>query len=158
MIEVRKYIRGKVVFLGIGNPMRGDDGAGVEFIEELKNHLKNYPRIKSFPIYLFNGGQLPENYLEPIVKIKPATVFLVDAVNFGASPGTFKLFERAEPQIHFSTHTLSLNFILSYLKEKTRAKIFILGIQPGQFHWGSYLSSEVQEEIKKLVDQLTQSL
>lgn len=152
MIELKKYIRGKLVFLGIGNPMRGDDGTGVEFIEELKNH----PWIKSFPIYLFNGEQLPENYLEPIVKIKPATVFLVDAVDFGASPGTFKLFEKAEPKMHFSTHTLSLNFILNYLREKTQAKIFILGIQPGQIHWGNSLSPEIREEIKKLVDQLIQ--
>lgn len=154
MIELKKYIRGKLVFLGIGNPMRGDDGIGVEFIEELKNHLY----IKSFPVYLFNGNQLPENYLEPIVKIKPATVFLVDAVDFGASPGTFKLFKKAEPEMHFSTHTLSLNFILGYLKEKTEANIFILGIQPGQIHWGSGLSPEVQKGIKKLVDQLIQML
>lgn len=150
MIEIKKYIQGKVVFLGIGNPMRGDDGAGCEFIEELKNCQK----IKSFPIYLFNGGQLPENYLEPIAEIKPTTVFLVDAVDFGAPAGTFKLFEKAEPQMGFSTHTLSLNFILDYLREKTQAEIFILGIQPGQLHWGRGLSPEVQEGIKKLIDQL----
>ena len=148
MLEIKKYIQGKVVFLGVGNPMRGDDGAGCKFVEELEKSGKTI----SSQIYLFNGGQMPENYLEPIVKIEPDKIFIVDAVDFNASPGTFKLFEKAEPQMYFSTHTLSLNFILDYLREKTQARIFVLGIQPGQLHWGSDLSSEVREGIKKLVD------
>ncbi len=128
--------------------MRGDDGAGCKFIEELRRSKKT----TSSRIYLFNGGQMPENYLEPIVKIEPDQIFIVDAVDFNASPGTFKLFERVEePQMSFSTHTLSLHFILDYLREKTQARVFVLGIQPGQFYWGSYVSPGVREGIKKLV-------
>jgi len=148
--EVKKYIKGKVVFLGMGNPMRGDDGAGCEFIEELRRSGK----VKSSKISLFNGGQVPENYVEPIVKIRPDKVFIVETVDFGASPGEIRVFEEAELQSNFSTHTLSLSFILEYLKEKTRAKVFILGIQPRQLGWGSHLSPEVKKAVEKLIRQL----
>ena len=151
MTELKKYIQGKVVFLGMGNLMKGDDGAGCRFVEELRKSGKSI----SSQIYLFNGAQVPENYLEPIVKLKPERIFIVDAVDFGAFPGEVKLFKEVEPQSNFSTHTLSLTFILDYLRKKTRAKVFILGIQPKQLQWGTGLSSEVETAVRELVKQLS---
>ncbi len=130
--------------------MKGDDGAGCKFIEELKKSGK----IRPSQMYLFNGGQMPENYVEPIVKIEPERIFIVDALDFGAFPGRIKLFKEVEPQSNVSTHTLSLAFILDYLRRKTKAEVFILGIQPGQLRWGAGLSSEVEAAIKALVNQL----
>lgn len=139
-----------MVFLGIGNPLRRDDGAGCRFIRELKRW--GVGRRKG--IYLFNGGELPENYLEPIVKIQPAIVVLVDAVDFGGEAGEVKVFRETGFQSGFSTHTLSLSLILNYLRETTRAKIFILGIQPKNTGWGEGLSKEVETTIKGLVNWL----
>ncbi|MBE0478889.1 carbamoyltransferase HypF, partial [Candidatus Aerophobetes bacterium] len=149
MIDIKKYIQGKVVFLGVGNLMKGDDGAGCIFIEELQK------ASKSFRIYLFNGGQLPENYLEKIIKVRPDKVFIVDAVDFNASPGKVRLFKEVEPSLNFSTHHLPLSFILKYLREKTKAEVFILGIQPKNIQWGSNLSLEVKSAVKGLIEGLT---
>jgi len=88
---IKNSLKERTVFLGIGNPLRGDDGAGCKFIRE----LKRWGAGRRKGIYLFNGEQLPENYLEPIVKIQPATVVLVDAVDFGAPAGEVKVFEEA---------------------------------------------------------------
>jgi len=131
--------------------MRGDDGAGCRFVEELKKSKK----ATSSQIYLFNGGQAPENYLEPIVKIEPERIFIVDAIDFGASPGEVKLFKEIKSPLHFSTHTLPLTFILDYLKEKTEAEVFILGIQPGKLLWGTGLSFKVENTLKELINQIT---
>ncbi|MCD6257832.1 hydrogenase 3 maturation endopeptidase HyCI [Candidatus Aerophobetes bacterium] len=150
MIEkIKKYVQGRVVFLGIGNPVRGDDGVGSRFIEELKNRRQ----MISLSVHLFNGEKVPENYLEPIINVRPSTVFIVDAADFGAPAGTVELFEKVEPCVSFSTHSLPLNFIVDYLKERTKARVFILGIQPKQINWGDGLSFEVEREMKKLVDQ-----
>ena len=151
MLEIKKYIQGKVVFLGVGNSMRGDDGLGDRFIEELRKSKKS----RSSQIYLFKGAQVPENYLEPIAKIKPDRIFIVDALDFGASPGKVRLFKEVGPQSNFSTHALSLNFILDYLRKRTEAEVFILGIQPAQLQWGATLSPEVEATVKELVNQLS---
>ncbi|RLE13743.1 hydrogenase maturation peptidase HycI [Candidatus Aerophobetes bacterium] len=150
MIEIEKYIQGKVVFLGVGNLMRGDDGAGCKFIEELKKAEK----LRFSQIYLLDGGQVPENYIEVIAKIKPDKIFIVDSADFGGSPGEVRLIEEVEPGLSFSTHTLSLSFVVDYLRKKTGAKIFILGIQPRKLGWGNGLSSEVRKAVKDLAAKL----
>ncbi len=140
----------KIVFLGIGNPLRGDDGVGCRFIRELKK--KKFDRKRG--IYLFNGEQLPENYLEPIVKVKPSKVFLVDAVDFGGNPGEIKLLREANPPPGFSTHTLSLSLLLEYFKKNQIGEIFIIGIQPKNIKWGDGLSKEVELTLNHLIDEL----
>ena len=149
-MEIKKYLKGRIVFLGMGNSMRGDDGVGCNFIQMLKKSKKAI----SSRIDFFDGGLMPENYLEPIVKINPDRVFIVEAVDFEGFPGEAKLFKEAQSQLNFSTHTLSLTFILDYLKEKTKANVFILGIQPRQLQWGAALSSEVKATVQKLITQL----
>lgn len=144
---IKKPLKEKIVFLGAGNPLRGDDGVGCKFIRELKKRGME----KRKKVYLFNGEQLPENYLEPIIKIQPSTVILVDAVDFGGSAGEIKIFKQANFQSGFSTHTLSLSLLLNYLKENSQAEIFLLGIQPKNTAWGEDLSKEVQASLKELV-------
>ena len=34
--DIRKIIKGKTLIVGIGNPLRGDDAAGLELAEKLK--------------------------------------------------------------------------------------------------------------------------
>lgn len=151
IVNLRKHIRDKVVFLGVGNLMRGDDGAGCVFIKE----AKKLGKAAIHQVYFFDGGQTPENYLEPIVNIKPDSIFIVDAVDFGAGAGEVALFKKIPPHSSFSTHTLSLTFILEYLKKNTQAKIFILGIQPERLDWGTGLSSKTKNAVRQLVSQLS---
>lgn len=149
-INLKEYLSGKVVFLGVGNSLRGDDGAGCKFIEKLEKSETS----SSCQIYTFKGERTPENYLEPILRIDPDFIFVVDAVDFGADAGAIRLFQQIPSQSTFSTHTLSLQFIFDYLKKRTRAQILILGIQPASTEWGSSLSEEVRESVEKLIEGL----
>ena len=146
---LKDKLKGRVVLLGVGNRIRGDDAAGPELIEILKKR----PPDKGKEIFLFDGGELPENYLIPIANLKPNLVIIVDAVDFGSRPGTVKLFPiRQIPQGSFSTHRLSLRFLGSYLEKEIQAKIFVLGIQPKSIKLEEKLSPEVKKALRDLAD------
>ena len=155
MVEIiKENIKGKVVFLGVGNILREDDGVGCVFAERLNKALPN----NFNQILVLNGGEAPENYLEVVVNAKADKIFIVDAVDFGGEPGDIKLFEKAQPQYGFSTHGLSLGFVLDYLKENTKAKVYIVGIQPEKVGWGEGLSYRVEKAVKDLVEDLLEYL
>jgi len=146
---LRGELKGKIVLLGVGNRIRGDDAAGPQLI----GILKKRPPDRRKEIFLFDGGELPENYLIPIANVKPNLVIIVDVVDFGSRPGTIKLFPiRQIPQGSFSTHRLSLRFLGSYLEKETQAKIYLLGIQPKSIKLGEKLSLEVKKTLRDLAD------
>ena len=146
---LRGELKGKIVLLGVGNRIRGDDAAGPELIEILKKRL---PDIRK-EIFLFDGEEVPENYLIPMANLKPNLVIIVDVVDFGSRPGTVKLFPiRQIPQGSFSTHRLSLRFLGSYLEKETQAKIYLLGIQPKSIKLEEKLSLEVKKALSDLAD------
>lgn len=146
---LRGELKGKIVLLGVGNRIRGDDAAGPQLIEILKKRLLDTGK----EIFLFDGGELPEDYLVPIANLKPNLVIIVDVVDFGSRPGSIKLFPiRQIPQGSFSTHRLSLRFLGSYLEKETQAKIYLLGIQPKSIKLGEKLSLEVKKTLSDLAD------
>ncbi|MFQ5835613.1 MAG: hydrogenase 3 maturation endopeptidase HyCI [bacterium] len=146
---LRDHLKGRVVLLGVGNRIRGDDAAGPKLIEILKKRLPD----KGKEIFLFDGEEVPENYLIPIANLKPNLVIIVDAVNFGSRPGIARLFPiRQVPQGSFSTHRLSLRFLCSYLEKETQAKIYLLGIQPKSIKLEEKLSPEVKKTLRDLAD------
>ncbi len=146
---LRDELKGRVVLLAVGNRIRGDDAAGPELIEILKKRLPETGK----EIFLFDGGEMPENYLLPIANLKPNLVIIVDAVDFGTRPGTIKLFPMGQiPPGSLSTHRLSLRFLASYLEKETPAKIYLLGIQPQSIKLEEKLSPEVKKVLRDLAD------
>ena len=147
--ELKDKLKGRVVLLGVGNRVRGDDAAGPELIEILNKRLPDIGK----DIFLFDGEEVPENYLLPIADLKPNLVIIADAVDFGSRPGTVKLFPiRQIPQGSLSTHRLSLRFLGSYLEKETQAKIYLLGIQPKSLKLEEKLSPEVKKTLRDLAD------
>jgi len=147
LIRLRNRLQGKVLILGIGNPLRGDDGVGPEIINRVKNPLPS--------LVLFDVGETPENYLAKIVRQKPDTIVLIDAVEFAASPGTIKIMEKDDMRNEFfSTHNVSLSLVAKYLQKETSADVFLLGIQPETTEWGRKISRPVREGLEKIVRML----
>jgi len=56
--ELSKYYTDKIVFVGLGNELREDDGAGLEFVERLKSE-KEFNKSHFIIV-----GRNPENYLQ----------------------------------------------------------------------------------------------
>jgi len=137
-------LKGKVLILGVGNPLRGDDGAGPYLIKQLKGRIG---------ATLLNGEEEPENLLDQISGMKPDSILIVDSVNLRANPGSVALLE--ENQIGRKspfTHHASLKLFIECVKGETGAKVLVLGIQPKSIEIGQAISSEVKESIGHLRD------
>jgi len=149
LLELKKRLRGKVVIVGIGNTLRGDDGAGPELIKQLKNSKLSTLNSK---LSLMDVGEVPENYLGKIAEHKPDTIMLVDAVDFGSPPGSVRIIEQDTlKEEGCSTHNASIKLTMEYLRTKTKSLVFLLGIQPMKnLQMASGLSEPVRQAIKRI--------
>ena len=93
---------------------------------------------------IFDGGMVPENYVEKVVAAKPDTVLLIDAAEFGGEVGEWRVFSREELAFTgISTHAGSPRLLAAYLKERTGSEVGLLAIQTGDPDKGNELSSKV---------------
>lgn len=141
--HLKEHLRGRVVILGIGNTLKSDDGIGSILASRLKEKV-------SFTVY--DAGPSPENYLGKIIKDKPDTIVIIDAVDFGGSPGEFRVLEGQGLRTTnlFSTHNASLSLAINYLQSNLKADIIILSIQPKNLAFGQNLSPEAAKTLDTL--------
>lgn len=145
----RGKIKGKIVIVGIGNTLRGDDGAGPEIIKRLKDSSTNYQ------LFLIDVGAVPENFLQKIVGHRPDVILLVDTVNLEKPAGSVEIIEGEDlKEEAFSTHNASLKLTIDYLKKETGANVLLLGIQPKNIGFGQKISLEVKRAIDKTVKEI----
>ena len=152
MVELKEKLKGRVLILGVGNPLKQDDRAGPHFVRNFK--LQN-PKSKH-NVELLDAGVAPENYTGEIKKLKPDTLLVVDAIDFGGKPGSIKVFRGEEIGIHsFSTHNISLKTFIDFLKmDLPNLSVTVVGIQPKQAGFGENLSPEVGSAIEELCTNL----
>lgn len=138
------------LILGIGNPLRGDDGFGPELIL----------RIRGIPVHCIDAGTTPENYLGPVARMKPKLVLVADAADMGGNPGDAALLGRDEiEQIGgFSTHTMSPALFMQQLEDLCGARILMLAVQPASTAFGQGLSREVEACLQELVSVFEEAL
>jgi len=148
--ELKARLKGKVVILGVGNPLKGDDGFGPELVKRLKGRVS---------AELIDGGTAPENYLEVIANLKPDTIMVVDAVHFDGSPGELRLL-RSEDILsaELSTHKLSPKVLMDFLSQRCSADIFMLAVQPRSIEFGAEMNSEVKRKVERLEVLLSETL
>lgn len=139
-------LKGKTLILGIGNPLKQDDGAGPELIRRIKLSSRR-PRAE-----LLDAGVAPENYTGKIKQIRPDTLLIVDAVDFGGAAGSIKVFRAEEIGMQsLSTHNISLKTFIGFLKEDLpNLEVWVIGIQPKAAGLGEGLSPEVTRGIDEL--------
>jgi hydrogenase 3 maturation protease len=146
---IKRILKGKVVFLGIGNSLRHDDGLGPEIIVKLKTRI-DAPCI--------DAGEVPENYFGKIVKENPDTVLIIDAVYLYQKPGDFRVLNRDEIlNVGISTHDVSPSVFIRYLAEETGAEIYMLGVQPQNIQLGEGISEIVAHTLHVLEDMIVRA-
>jgi len=146
MINLKDILKGKVVMLCIGNIERGDDGLGPYLARMIKDKA---------PYEVIDAGVAPENWTGVITRLKPDTIVIVDAIYFEGNPGDVKIFSGEDLRSgKISTHDVSPKLLIEYLKESTKADIYILGIKPESKKFGQGLSPS----LKASLDSLTQAL
>lgn len=114
--------RDQIVFVGVGNRMRGDDGIGPVLIDMLKDRVS----------HAIDAGFTPENYTSTVKRLKPEVIVFIDAVKFDhLPPGYARMLDIEDVEKRrISVHNLSLDVIMGYLKEETGADVFMIGVQP----------------------------
>jgi hydrogenase 3 maturation protease len=144
--ELACQLAGKVVIVGIGNELRGDDGAGSELARRL---------VGKANVAVFDAKTLPENYLGAIERLRPDIVLIIDAGDFGGESGEVKVAGAGEiGGVQFSTHGPSLLPFVTFLHESTMAKVLLLLIQPQSVNIGDAMSEPVKETIGVLEQEL----
>jgi len=137
----------RVLIIGVGNELKGDDGVGVYIARSLL--------ASGYDKYVINTGIAPENFTSVIWKKSPEVIIIVDAVDFHKKPGSllFENIENLSEVCYFiSTHKLPIQLFSSVIKETLKdVEIFLLGIQPKKTTLGSNLSEEVRESADKLI-------
>ena len=132
----------KPLVICIGNELRGDDGAGIIFGQNLLNG--GYENT----ILVFDT---PENYLQKIISMPGRCRLWVDVINWGANPGSYNILAPTEVQ-HFaiSTHNYSPVVLLEFLKTYQDIPDYFLGIQPQDLSLGNQITQPVSNTIKRL--------
>ncbi|MFC1683200.1 hydrogenase 3 maturation endopeptidase HyCI [Candidatus Zixiibacteriota bacterium] len=150
LVQLRTLLQGRVVIVGVGNQLRGDDGFGPYMIEQLQGKVS---------AELIDCGEVPENFLGPIRSHDPDTVLILDAADFSARPGALEVFDvyRWEGG-GFSSHSLSLRLFADLLTHDTGAQIYLVAIQPKHVELGQAMSKEVQEGCRGLQRFLIETL
>ncbi len=158
-MNLASRLRGRVTVVGIGNPLRGDDGVGCRIVEALANDCCSGALRREAGLTVVNAEDVPENYLGPVVDSRPDVVLLVDAVDLGTSPGASVILESAALSGESPyTHRTSLRVTASLLERMTGAEVLLLAVQPGTLEWGFPLSDAVATSADSLTDLLREAL
>jgi len=139
---------GKLVLVGVGNPMLGDDGVGVMVVKALQRKGEN-SKLK-----LVEGGIAPENFTGKIVSEKPTHILMVDAAVFEGEPGSVRLFPIEQVSgLALSTHRLPLTFLAEYLQRSIpQVKIALLAVKPGKVGFGLKPSRKIVKMAERLAE------
>ena len=147
--QLSKLGGSKTVIVGIGNTLKGDDGAGPLICEQL--------RQAGVSAEVIDAGTVPENYIQPIIKKTPQNLLIIDAIDFGAAPGVINIFkpEQLSSSV-ISTHILSPHLFLDMIRQDIDVDVYFVGIQPAQTKLGQSVSAAVKEAIQWLVRSLAE--
>jgi len=140
--ELRRRLKGKVLLIGVGNALRGDDGAGPAVIELLEGKVA---------AGLLDAGEVPESYSGRILAEEADAIVLIDAADFGAVPGDLAVLEIEDMAgCSLSTHQIPLDLFFRYLKGRGHADLFALGIQAESIGLGESMSAAVLNSVHAL--------
>jgi hydrogenase 3 maturation protease len=146
--QLQKLSDSATLIVGIGNTLKGDDGAGPLVCEQLSGKVC---------AELIDAGTVPENYIQTIIKKSPHNMLIIDAVDFGAPAGTINIFKSEQLKSYaFSTHTLSPRLFADMVRQEIKVDVYFIGIQPAQMQFGQPKSAQVSEAIQWLVGALTE--
>lgn len=149
----------KIGIIGLGNPLRSDDGIGIYLLEKLVEQKKTLPK----EIEYIDGGTGGMNLLHIIAGFD--IVIVIDAMQLNAVPGTYRLFTADEIMINkndlfFSTHENQLPQVIQMLKKlgELPKQFFIFGVQPKDNSYKTNLSKDLQNKTSDLLKNLKKEI
>jgi hydrogenase maturation protease len=147
----------RVVVIGLGNPLMGDDGFGLAVLDELRTDYALPPEVE-----LVDGGTWGMNLL-PVVEDADELI-LIDAIDIGAAPGTMVRLEHARLPRYLATkispHQVDLRDVLGLaeLRGTLPADTVALGLQPASVEMRNSLSDIARRGVEPLASAVVQEL
>jgi hydrogenase maturation protease len=144
------------IFMGVGNPLRSDDGAGRFVVQRLRSQI---PRGVKVLEETGDSTELLEAWKEADL------VFLVDAVQSGAPPGTIlRLDAQAEKLPKWFSRSSTHSFGVAEAIELARTmgelpeQLIVYGIEGLDFSAGTELSPDVAEALPVAANLILQEI
>jgi len=129
----------QMALVGLGNPYRGDDAAGLILFDRLKNS----PALMGARFIRAEAN--PENHLQEILDGGAGLVVFIDAARFGGRPGEIVWVEEDRiDSASVSTHAFSLRAVIDFLRLHRPFGFKVLAIQSGATGFGAALSPAVR--------------
>ena len=133
-----------MLFIGVGNVLKSDDGVGVI----ISRQIVETDNIKALTVEVSI-----ENYIGKINSMDPDALVILDCMELGSSPGTSRLVTLDDVEdITFNTHNISLARLRDFFHYPT----YILGIQPHTTEFGETLSPPVKKTARQIIRQINQ--
>jgi hydrogenase maturation protease len=139
------------LIVGLGNPLRGDDGVGCRLVTELAT--RDLPP----EVEVLDGGMAGLGLLDIMEGWE--RVVVVDAADVGQEPGTYVRFAPADARLvpaadRFSFHHAGLGEVLALASALDRSlpELVVFGVQPAGVGWGQGLSAAVESVLPALAD------
>lgn len=146
-----------LLILGLGNPLRGDDGIGPRTVEQLKQH--------GLPVEVeaLDAGTAGFDLLYWLDGRR--RVIIVDAADVGLEAGQFARFTPEQVELKGAaegagSHQAGLAEVLALARALQRPlpEIVIFGVQPGSLEWATGLTAEVEAAVPLLVRAVLQEV
>jgi hydrogenase 3 maturation protease len=148
--ELARRLSGRVVVVGVGNPLRGDDAAGCL----VARRLQGTPGVR-----VVEAEEVPESFVGDIAAAMPDVVALVDAVDLGAEPGAVAMLEREQVATYApTTHRMPLSLVMEVVQRRTGTDVFLIAVQPLTLAFGAKVSPEVSATVEVLAAVLSELL
>jgi len=145
----------KIGIIGLGNPLRSDDGIGILLL----NKIIEKKNIFSKNIEYIDGGTGGLNLIHDIAKFD--VILFIDAIDFKGKIGETIFLDQEELvskkiPIRTSTHQNDILKIIQLSKSLNELpeKIFFYGVQIKDTSIGSNLSNEIYEKFNEILSQL----
>ncbi len=146
----------RLLIIGVGNPFRGDDAAGLLVARRL-----NEMRLDSCVIieHSGEGASLMETWKNA------EAVILIDAVSSGRSPGAIHRLDPIRNPLpaqlfHSSTHAFSLPEAIEMARalDELPPRLLVFGIEGRNFRAGDELSREVTAALQEATNRILQEV
>ncbi|MGC8782971.1 MAG: hydrogenase maturation protease [Armatimonadota bacterium] len=145
-----------ILLVGVGNPYRQDDGAGIAVVRRLRPLLQERVECVECTGDLIALMDIWQGYEQVVV---------IDAMHSGRSAGEVIRLDASRRSLpadgHFSfTHAMGLNetLALAHALNQMPPKLVIYGIEGKHFGEGEALSAEVAKAVEDVVRYILQEL
>jgi hydrogenase maturation protease len=152
-------MRQHIGIIGLGNPLRHDDGIGLILLDRLKKDKKQFRQKTNY----IDGGTSGMNLLHVLSRFD--VVFIIDAVDFKGKPGDTRLFSLEQIQsekqpVPFSTHESDFTRVIALSKQldELPERLVVFGVQPYVVSQGTGLSKQLLSRLDEVYSDLKKEI